>query len=173
MEALKIKMRKWVAKVRFSRLVHHTNRNPSPFEDSTEYVKATFTLLQISRKGQNFVEIVLLAIELLSIQDPSTPGCLYHFIDATALPKAAALLQLNSRMIKICQKPHKSEAHEGRRAMCALVWSILASKLAGKASSQLLTDHVVDILFDGIKCHHSMSIQIFFTDRHSKLHHNS
>ncbi|KAI0236566.1 hypothetical protein L0F63_002720 [Massospora cicadina] len=177
MDALKIKLRNWVAKVRFSKLIRHFNRNASPFEDNTDFLKATLTLLNISRKGRNFVEIILLATELLSIQNPDTPGGLYHFIDAIALPKPSSLLQLNDRMIGLCQKHPKNEVQAERRAMCALVWSILATKLAGRLSAQLLNNQVVDILFDSIRPHHAnltqifslIAIQSFMTTRENKV----
>lgn len=161
MNNIKYKLRKWVAKVRFSKLVYCSNQNLSPFEDSTEYIKATYSLLQISRKGQNFVDIVLLAISLLSVEDPATPGCLYHFLDATALPKPQALLQLNSRMVQLFQKPLQTKKSSRRRAMCAVVWSILASKLAGKASAQILNKDVSSILMESIKLHQPIEVRLF------------
>lgn len=45
--------------------------------------------------------------------------------------------------------------------MCAIVWSILATKLAGKTSSLLLTAEVADLLMDSVQPYHPIQVRIF------------
>ncbi|KAK9762029.1 hypothetical protein K7432_012615 [Basidiobolus ranarum] len=141
------------ARTRYVRLIREACKSMNPDSEKEALSDAYDILIALSQEESEFIEIVVTMVEILDEKDPLSSAFLCHILELSALPSIRTSLKINIKLIqKISEKNlFRSSLKRRYRINAAVVWSVLAERLAGKVSEKMFTPEVFASLTDGLK----------------------
>ncbi|ORY06318.1 hypothetical protein K493DRAFT_404065, partial [Basidiobolus meristosporus CBS 931.73] len=151
-----------LVRARYVRLIREACRSMNPDSEKEALSEASDILIALSQEETEFVEIVVTMVEILDEKDPLSPAFLCHILELAALPSIRTALKINSKLIQKINAKNlfRPNLKQRYRINAAVVWSVLAERLAGKVSEQMFTQEVFACLVNGLKETQSWRIQL-------------
>ncbi|KAI9291458.1 SPRY-domain-containing protein [Neoconidiobolus thromboides FSU 785] len=158
---LRERYHKYRIKNQFERLVQLSRLSLIFNDTSEEVIKATEELIQLSHQAKRFVDVLLYLMDTLDIHDELSPQLVSHILEITALPNFDTLNKLVQKIIKKIKTVKNQEESDRLRCISSIILGIIAEKLAGKGSSKLFDNNVMELLLDNIKGDYSYYTHLF------------
>ncbi|RKP09648.1 hypothetical protein THASP1DRAFT_28562 [Thamnocephalis sphaerospora] len=105
-------------------------------------------LISLSQDDGHFVELLIAMVDTLPHDDPLLLTFFCHMLELIALPSTENAVKLSERLLHKVQTSQngnslfRSKSGTRVRINSAIIWMILAQRLAGKVAAQLFTDAV-------------------------------
>ncbi|CAG8461620.1 15130_t:CDS:10 [Funneliformis caledonium] len=149
---------------RFSRktFIRSAWKNLNSLSEHDELAEALDTLISMSHEENEFIELITVIVDVLS-EAPMASAFLCHIIDSAALPSKETSHKITTRLLQKL-KPggiYRSKPKKRTRVNAAIIWSVLAEKLAGEISLSLFSDNVCTTLLDYLHYDNDASVRLF------------
>ncbi|KAK9728806.1 hypothetical protein K7432_000771 [Basidiobolus ranarum] len=151
-----------LVRARYVRLIREACKSMNPDSEKEALSEASDILIALSQEETEFVEIVITMVEILDEKDPLSPAFLCHILELAALPSVRTALKINTKLIQKINGTNlfRPNLKQRYRINAAVVWSVLAERLAGKVSEQMFTHEVFASLTNGLKETQSWRVQL-------------
>ncbi|GET54710.1 RING finger and SPRY domain-containing protein 1-like [Rhizophagus irregularis DAOM 181602=DAOM 197198] len=149
---------------RFSRktFIRSAWKNLNSLSEHDELTEALDTLISMSHEENEFIELITVIVDVLS-EAPMASAFLCHIIDSAALPSKETSHKITTRLLQKL-KPggiYRTKPKKRTRVNAAIIWSVLAEKLAGEISLSLFSDNVCTTLLDYLQYDRDASVRLF------------
>ncbi|CAG8525827.1 6533_t:CDS:10 [Diversispora eburnea] len=150
---------------RFSRktFIRSAWKNLNSLSEHDELSEALDTLISMSHEENEFIELITVIVDVLS-EAPMASAFLCHIIDSAALPSKETSYKITTRLLQKL-KPglciYRTKSKRRTRINAAIIWSVLAEKLAGEISLSLFSDNVCITLMDYLQYGTDPNVRLF------------
>ncbi|CAG8669739.1 4351_t:CDS:2, partial [Paraglomus brasilianum] len=142
-------------------------KNLNSLSELDELAEALDALISMSHEENEFIELITVIVDVLS-EAPMASAFLCHIIDSAALPSKETSHKITTRLLQKLKPDHwplggiyRTKPKKRTRVNAAIIWSVLAEKLAGEISLSLFTDNVCNTLLDYLQSDPDFSVRLF------------
>ncbi|KAI9593508.1 hypothetical protein BDF19DRAFT_424410 [Syncephalis fuscata] len=119
-------------------------------------------LIILSRDDEHFGDLVCAMVDTLPHDDSLSLAFFFHILELIALPSADNAAQLSERSL------FRPKSRDRIRSNSAVVWMMLAQRLAGKIAAKIFTEDVHNQLvsqLEGATCKHEQLVSLLALER--------
>ncbi|CAG8538399.1 16049_t:CDS:10 [Acaulospora morrowiae] len=149
---------------RFSRktFIRSAWKNLNSLSEHDELSDALDTLISMSHEENEFIELITVIVDVLS-EAPMASAFLCHIIDSAALPSKETSHKITTRLLQKLRPGgiYRTKPKKRTRVNAAIIWSVLAEKLAGEISLSLFSDNVCNTLLGYLQHDTDSSVRLF------------
>ncbi|KAG0231270.1 RING finger and SPRY domain-containing protein 1 [Actinomortierella wolfii] len=142
------------------RAVWNKLNNMTDYDDPSS---AFESLIRLTSSDSSYCDLLGVLVDTISPESPMASWFLYHIIDLAALPSQHTIRRLSQELLNKCSPGGLARLRMKKRCRptAALVWGVLASRLAGELSSVLFSEEVCDCLLNNIEYDPDMMCKVF------------
>ncbi|KAF9166642.1 hypothetical protein DFQ26_007339 [Actinomortierella ambigua] len=142
------------------RAVWNKLNNMTDYDDPSS---AFESLIRLTSTDSSYCDLLGVMVDTISPESPMASWFLYHIIDLAALPSQQTIRRLSQELLSKCSPGGLARLRTRKRCRptAALVWGVLASRLAGELSTVLFSEEVCDCLLNNIEYDADMLCKVF------------
>ncbi|KAF9988358.1 RING finger and SPRY domain-containing protein 1 [Modicella reniformis] len=131
--------------------------------EHSELSSALESLIHLTASESSYCELLGVMVDMISTDSLGIAApFLSHIIDMAALPSQQATRRMSQQLLSKCDPSgFRLRSKKKNKPTAALIWSVLANRLAGEMSSILFTDAVCECLLNNIENDPDMACKVF------------
>ncbi|KAG0248097.1 RING finger and SPRY domain-containing protein 1 [Mortierella polycephala] len=130
-----------------------------------ELSSALESLIHLTTTDSSYCELIGVMVDLISTESLGIAApFLCHIIDMAALPSHQTTRRMSQQLLSKCDPGGLARLRSSKRksrSAAALIWSMLANRLAGEMSAALFSDAVCECLLSNIENDADMLCKVF------------
>ncbi|KAG0327792.1 RING finger and SPRY domain-containing protein 1, partial [Podila humilis] len=129
-----------------------------------ELSSALESLIHLTATDSSYCELIGVMVDMISTDCLGVAApFLCHIIDMAALPSQQTTRRMSRQLLSKCDPGGlaRLRSRKKNKTAAALIWSVLANRLAGEMSSTLFSDAVCDCLLNNVENDPDMLCKVF------------
>ncbi|GJJ70069.1 RING finger and SPRY domain-containing protein 1 [Entomortierella parvispora] len=129
-----------------------------------ELSSALESLIHLTSTDSSYCELIEVMVDMISTDSLGIAApFLCHIIDMAALPSQQTTRRMSQQLLSKCDPGGlaRLRSRKKNRPAAALIWSVLANRLAGEMSATLFSDAVCECLLNNIENDPDMACKVF------------
>ncbi|KAF9092316.1 RING finger and SPRY domain-containing protein 1 [Mortierella sp. AD031] len=129
-----------------------------------ELSSALESLIHLTATDSSYCELIGVMVDMISTDSLGIAApFLCHIIDMAALPSQQTTRRMSQQLLSKCDPGGlaRLRSKKKNKTAAALIWSMLANRLAGEMSSTLFSDAVCECLLNNIENDPDMTCKVF------------